>query len=304
MSKANYKAIGAFAASVALIGSSLIIGQAATAATTVTNSWSFNETTAGDSAVDSVGANNGVAVGNPTPSTDVPYSNNSNTGSMQFDGSNYYVVSNSLGSDFSICAWIKTSSSGGTNHWENAPIADSEIGGLAYDFGFGINSSGFLSFGNGGDIPNAGTGDATVTGNKVVNDNAWHHVCVSRNNSSGEDVLYVDGTQDTVGNTGTGLVIDNNQIWFGNGQDGNSQFVGNIDEVRFYTSVIAPAEVQALFDESKTAPPVVDPTDPVVLYDSKAALAETGGTFDSSLVIGAILMLVGSTALVVSKARN
>lgn len=304
MSKATHKTIGAFAVSIALIGSSLLIGQAASAATAVSNSWSFNETTAGDAAVDSVGANNGVANGSPTPSTDVPYSSNSNTGSMQFDGSNYYSVTNNLGNDFSICAWIKTTSTGGTNHWENAPIADSEMGGFAYDFGFGINSGGFLSFGNGGDIPNGGPDDATVTGTKVVNDNAWHHVCVSRNNATGEDILYVDGTQDTTGTTGTGTLTDNTQIWFGNGQDGNSQFVGNIDEVRFYTSVIAPADVQALFDESKTPPPVVDPSVPEVSYDSKGALAETGGTFNASLVVGALLMLLGSTTLVVSKVRS
>ncbi len=295
--------LAALAACSALVGSSFLLAGAATATTTETSYWSMNESNVGDAAVDSVGGNNGVGSGNPAPahSVDVPYSTPANAGSMQFDGQNYFEVNNTLSADFSICAWIKTSSTGGYNHWENAPIVDSEMGGFAYDYGFGIDAQGKLAFGNGGNITQSAQGDQTISGVATVNDNAWHNVCVTRNNTTGEDILYVDGAQDFVGVTGVGNLVDNAKAWIGNGQDGNAQFVGLIDDVRFYTTVISAADVHEVF--SPTAP-VVDPVVPEVRYDVKTTLAETGGLLNNALVIGALLVLAGSATIVVAKVRS
>ncbi len=303
--------LASIAAVSALVGSSFLVTASASAATAAINSWSFNESVAAAPAVDSIGGNNGVASGSPepTPSTDVPFATGGNTGSMLFDGQNYFKVTNTLGADFSICAWIKTSSVGGNNHWENAPIVDSEMGGFDYDYGFGINANGTLAFGNGGDFGGAGQADATVPGNKIVNDNAWHHVCVSRNNTSGEIVLYADGAQDAVGNTGTGLLISNTEAWIGHGQDGNAQFVGLIDEVRFYGAVIDAADVQAAF--AATTP--VDEEEevveeeaagPEVTFTVEKTLAVTGGAVSPALLIGALLVVSASVTLVVAKVRS
>jgi hypothetical protein len=301
--------IASVAAVSALVGSSFMLTASASAATAAASYWSFNEVAAASPAIDSIGGNNGVASGSPepAPSTDVPFSSGGNTGSMQFDGQNYFKVNNTVGDSFSICAWIKTSSTGGTNHWENAPIVDSEMGGFDYDFGFGVTSNGNLAFGNGGDFAGGGSGDATVPGIKVVNDNLWHHVCVSRNNTNGEIVLYVDGAQDAVGVTGTGLVTRNSEAWIGHGQDGNAPFVGLIDEVRFYTAVITPADVQELF---APPPPVEEeeeqeesPSEPEVTFIAENNLADTGGVLSLALPIGAFLLLSGLATWGVARSR-
>lgn len=310
MNSSIIRKIAAVAAASSLVGASFLVTASASAATTAINSWSLNETVAASAAVDSIGGNNGVASGSPepAPSTEVPFATGGNTGSMQFDGQNYFKVSNTLSADFSICAWIKTSSSGGNNHWENAPIVDSEMGGFDYDYdyGFGINGNGNLAFGNGGDFVGAGQADATVPGIKVVNDNVWHHVCVSRNNTSGEIILYVDGAQDAVGTTGTGLLISNTEAWIGHGQDGNAPFVGLIDEVRFYGAVIAPADVQAAFGGTLPVEEEEEVTEeetagPEVTFTVEKTLAVTGGTMNPSLLIGVLLLLAGSATWVVAR---
>jgi hypothetical protein len=301
--------IASVAAVSALVGSSFLLAASASAATAAASYWSFNGAAAAAPAVDSIGGNNGVASGSPVPepSTDVPFSTGGNTGSMQFDGQNYFNVNNTVGDSFSICAWIKTSSTGGTNHWENAPIVDSELGGFDYDFGFGITGNGNIAFGNGGDFAGGGSGDLTIPGVKVVNDNLWHHVCVSRNNTNGEIVLYVDGAQDAVGVTGTGLVNRNSEAWIGHGQDGNAPFVGLIDEVRFYTAVITPADVQELF---APPPPVEEEeeqeessSEPEVIFIAENNLAATGGVVTPALPIGAFLLLSGLATWGVARSR-
>jgi hypothetical protein len=309
MKTSAFRRIASVAAVSALVGSSFLVTASASAATAAISYWSLNETVAASPAIDSIGGNNGVASGSPepAPSTEVPFSTGGNNGSMQFDGQNYFKVNNTVGDSFSICAWIKTSSTGGTNHWENAPIVDSEMGGFAYDFGFGVTGNGTLAFGNGGDFAGGGAGDLTVPGVKVVNDNLWHHVCVSRNNTNGEIVLYVDGAQDAVGTTGTGLVTNNSEAWIGHGQDGNAPFVGLIDEVRFYAAVITPADVQELFAPT---PPVEEEEEqeegsgePEITYIADKSLAATGGVVSPALPIGAFLLLSGLATWGVARSR-
>lgn len=282
----------------------------AQAAPTEISRWKFDEQTAGAAAQDSVGGINGNANGNPypTPSTDVPYTSPANPGSMFFDGQNYYEVANNLAADFSICAWIKTASTGGDWHFTAANIVDAETGGFALDFGFGIESQGRLIFGNGGNIIGQGDADANVVGTKVVNDNAWHHVCVSRNNTTGENILYVDGAQDAVGITGVGLVNSNPLLRIAGGFDGNAPFVGNIDDLRFFSNVVSAADVASIF----TPAPVVE-EEPLVLEEeetevrilaSSGALADTGVTTWPSFLAGALLLSVGATSLVLQRSAK
>lgn len=271
--------------------------------------WKFDEQTAGAAAQDSVGGINANANGNPypTPSTDVPYTSPANPGSMYFDGQNYYEAANNLSADFSICAWIKTTSTGGDWHFTAANIVDAETGGFALDYGFGINSQGKLIFGNGGNIIGQGDADANVVGVKVVNDNAWHHVCVSRNNTTGENILYVDGAQDATGITGVGLVNSNPLIRIAGGFDGNAPFVGNIDDLRLFSNIVTPAEVASIFnppveqEEEVVEEPVVVEDGEVTALASSGSLAATGTTSWPIFAAGATLVAVGTAGLFVQK---
>ena len=273
----------------ALAGIALIFAVSTTgamAASTPTNQWKFNEAVAGAAAVDSVGSNSGTAFGNPAPqpSTEVAYTSPSNPGSMQFDGQNYFEVTNTLSADFTICAWIKTLSTGGDWHWIGANIIEAEVGGYGLDYGFGIDNEGKLMFGNGGEM-NGGGNDNNVKGMTVVADNTWHEVCVTRNNTTGEIILFVDGNQDASGFTGVGLLTANPVARIASGTDGAVPFVGLIDDLRLYTQILPGTEIASNFETDE------------VIYQSGVGLANTGSDSWALLALGGSLLLAGAGAI-------
>jgi len=73
-------------------------------------------------------------------------------------------------------------------------IMASECGGGAADWGFGVNNSGQLAFG-------AGPSDTTYSTPEAVNTNAWTNVATTRNKTTGEIKLYINGV---LKRTGTG----------------------------------------------------------------------------------------------------
>ena len=273
----------------ALVGIALIFAVSTTgamAASVATNQWKFDEATAGAAAVDSVGSNSGTAFGNPAPqpSTEVAYTSPANPGSMQFDGQNYFEVTNTLSADFTICAWIKTLSTGGDWHWIGANIIEAEVGGYGLDYGFGIDNEGKLMFGNGGEM-NGGGNDNNVKGMTVVADNTWHEVCVTRNNTTGEIILFVDGNQDASGFTGVGLLTANPVARIASGTDGAVPFVGLIDDLRLYTQILPGTEIASNFETDE------------VIYQSGVGLANTGSDSWALLALGGSLLLAGAGAI-------
>ena len=273
----------------ALAGIALIFAVSTTgamAASVATNQWKFDEATAGAAAVDSVGSNSGTAFGNPAPqpSTEVAYTSPANPGSMQFDGQNYFEVTNTLSADFTICAWIKTLSTGGDWHWIGANIIEAEVGGYGLDYGFGIDNEGKLMFGNGGEM-NGGGNDNNVKGMTVVADNTWHEVCVTRNNTTGEIILFVDGNQDASGFTGVGLLTANPVARIASGTDGAVPFVGLIDDLRLYTQILPGTEIASNFETDE------------VIYQSGVGLANTGSDSWALLALGGSLLLAGAGAI-------
>jgi hypothetical protein len=208
--------------------------------------WTFDETVAGSVAVDSAGSDGGTPSGDPAPSTDVPPVSFDDVRSAAFDGSDFFTFQRPVSDDFSVCAWVKTTSvGGGTNHWESAPILDSETGGVAYDFGFGVGNGGKLMFGNGGLI-GGNLVDAQVNGTTTINDDQWHNVCVTRDESTGQVDLYVDAALDGSGVTGTGSLDSNPDARVGYGFDGAAHFSGLIDDVRVYDTVLTGTELTNL----------------------------------------------------------
>jgi hypothetical protein len=219
--------------------------------------WTFDSVSANANADDSIGTNTAIPGGqdgsDPQPSTDVPPVSFPDTESMQFDGSDYFTIDNPVTTDFTICAWIKTTSAGGgTQHWTSAPIMDAEVGGVAYDFGFGVGNGGKLMFGNGGVALGNDPGtqaadlDAQVNGATIINDDAWHDACVTRDGSTGQDILYVDASVDGTGTTGIGTQTANAHARIGWGYDGAALYDGLIDDIRVYNGVLTQGELANL----------------------------------------------------------
>ena len=276
-----------------ILAATLVSGSSALAIIAPNNQWKFNETAAGAVAVDSIGGINGTAFGEPVPqpSTDVAYTSPSNPGSMQFDNQNYYEVANTVSADFTICAWIKTLSTGGNVHWTGANFIEAEAGGFAYDYGFGIDYQGKLMFGNGG-VFESWESDQSVAGVAVVADNTWHEVCASRNNTTGEVILYVDGALDASGFTGVGLLTANPVARIASGTDGATKYVGLIDDLRLYTQVLSLGDISA------------KNTDLDDVADTSGGLANTGNDSLALMALGCSLLVSGVVVIALARTRR
>ena len=151
------------------------------------------------------------------------------------------INSKFLTDNFTIQTWIKTSSVGHSSaHYTNMYIMASECGGGAADWGFGVNNSGQLAFG-------AGPSDTTYSTPEAVNTNAWTNVATTRNKTTGEIKLYINGV---LKRTGTGYAGNSlncsadGRTWIGNGQDAPAySFGGNIGSVLAYTNILSAADI-------------------------------------------------------------
>jgi hypothetical protein len=92
-----------------------------------------------------------------------------------------------------------------------------------------------------------------LIGNTKINDSKWHHIVETVDLSSGSNCvinLYVDGViENTINTSGIVNVLQHNLIrtYFGS-RNGNSNFFrGNMDELRFYKSILSSSEVLQLY---------------------------------------------------------
>ena len=159
------------------------------------------------------------------------------SGGTFFSGSNSWLG----GQNFTVSAWIKTTNVGsGTNHWTQMHVMSAESGGLANDWGFGVDGNGKISFGTGG------ASDLTYASSSSVNTGNWLLVTATRTYSTGEVKIYVNGSLErSSGLTGNAnrTLTSNSTLKIGAGDDGGSTFGGNIGAVYGYNAVLSDAQV-------------------------------------------------------------
>jgi hypothetical protein len=159
------------------------------------------------------------------------------SGGTFFSGSNSWLG----GQDFTVSAWIKTTNVGsGTSHWTQMHVMSAESGGLANDWGFGVDGNGKISFGTGGGS------DLTYASTSSVNTGNWILVTATRTNSTGAVRIYVNGSLET--NSGSNVnanrtLTSNATLKIGAGDDGGSTFGGNIGAIYGYNAVLTDAQV-------------------------------------------------------------
>ena len=187
---------------------------------------------------------------------------------LNFDGTDDYVtITRPVQDDFTIAYWLRTTSTGvaGTQWYQGIGVVDGEVGGAVNDFGTAL-LGGKISFG-------VGNPDITLISNTSVNDGRWHHVAVTRTKATGAMRLYVDGNLEgsTTGNTASltspgNLIVGTMQTFV------NGYLNGSIDELRFYSTALTQANIQA--DRYSTASAV--PGSLVAYYNFDAGTP--GGT--------------------------
>lgn len=160
-----------------------------------------------------------------------------NSAGTFFSGSNSWLG----GQNFTVSAWIKTTNVGsGTSHWTQMHVMSAESGGLADDWGFGVDGNGKISFGTGG------ASDLTYASSRSVNTGNWLLVTATRTYSTGVVKIYVNGSLER--NSGSTVnanrtLTSNATLKIGAGDDGGSTFGGNIGAVYGYNAVLSDAQV-------------------------------------------------------------
>ena len=203
------------------------------------------------------------------------------SGGTFFSGSNSWLG----GQDFTVSAWIKTIAIGsGTDHWTQMHVMSAESGGLANDWGFGVNGNGKISFGTGGGS------DLTYASTTSVNSGNWIFVTATRTYSTGNIKIYVNGSSETTsGSTGNAnrVLSSNATLKIGAGDDGGATFGGNIGAVFGYNAVLTDAQVLQNYNATMATygytPP--DSTAPTFTSSSSFSAAENIATSATAATI-------------------
>jgi hypothetical protein len=162
-----------------------------------------------------------------------------------------------LSGSFSISCWIKTTqtSAGG---WDQAPayygagIISADNSGQANDVIPLALTGSKIGFNTGGDVE-----DVTLNSTMSVNDGNYHHVVVTRNQQTGQKIIYIDGVLDSFSSGTTNLLNDPQILTIGalsdaNDPDASSAYYyqgydGELDDVQIYSGVLSVSEVANLF---------------------------------------------------------
>ena len=150
--------------------------------------------------------------------------------------------------DFTAELWFKSSQGLGTNpHWyDGAALVDADQQFAANDWGISLRADGRVVAG----VGNYDTSIVSATGG--YNNNAWHHVAFTRDNTTGALTLYVDGAVQGTATGPTGTRDGGSVLRFGRrAGDGQQAYAGQLDEVAVYTGVLPPATVQSHYNLGK-----------------------------------------------------
>jgi PKD repeat protein len=204
------------------------------------------------------------------------------------DASNDHVTGatdvTALSETGSLAVWIRTTQTGDDTNGQAPGITGVEDSGTQDDVFWGwLDSSGHVGIRKGD-----ADGSSSTT---AVNDGTWHHVVLTRDHSSGETKVYVDGTledQNTAGSdTGT---VGTSFSSIGRIEDtGGSPvyFDGRIEELQVYDQVLTDSEVNDLYGAAssgslttgtKTLDEAVDPS--TLSLDGVSATVPAGTSAD------------------------
>lgn len=168
---------------------------------------------------------------------------------LKFDGTNdYATIPRPISGDFTIEYWMKTNQVGYSGHITGTGVVDMEVGGAPGDYRNALVGD-KITFGLGSNGQ-----DPTLFSNTSVNNGKWYHIAMTRDKSTGQIRLYVNGNLEANGSSGTGNITASSLITLGsvNTARGSStrSFNGTIDELRIWDVVRTPAEIGEYFKDT------------------------------------------------------
>ena len=162
-----------------------------------------------------------------------------------------------LSGSFSISCWIKTTQTG-AGGWDQAPayygagIVSADNGGQANDVIPLAVTGSKIGFNTGSDVE-----DVTLNSVASVNDGNYHHIVVTRNQQTGQKVIYIDGVLDSFSSGTTNPLNDPQKLTIGalaDASDSNANdfnyyngYDGELDDLQIYSGVLSAGEVANLY---------------------------------------------------------
>jgi hypothetical protein len=169
---------------------------------------------------------------------------------LQFNGTSAYATfARAVSNDFTLEAWIKPSASlavlTGTNIWNGYGIIYADTKSTANDFGTSL-VNGKFAFG-------VGNPDTNVQSAGSITNGQWTHVAATRNMTTGEIQVIVNGVMDgTKTTTQTAALTAPTDITLGADIIDSHYFAGLIDEVRLWSVARSPADIMATMRQRLT----------------------------------------------------
>jgi Concanavalin A-like lectin/glucanases superfamily len=138
--------------------------------------------------------------------------------------------------NFSVEFWFNTTDLYSTQSlWYNAySVMNGDISGVLNDWGVGIQSYGDPIFG-------VGNSDMSIATTGILNNGNWHHFVATRNGTTGQIILYVDGNQVYSRDYAPTGSKPGNITWSCGGASTNGYYFSNF---ALYNSVLPQANVQ------------------------------------------------------------
>ena len=162
-----------------------------------------------------------------------------------FDGTGDYInvnrINSYLSSSASLSFWIKSDQYGNNTAWYAPGIMGVEEVGGGDDIFWGyLDASGHIKIqkGNG----------SSARSNTKISSNSWHHVVLTRDSSTGVVQVFVDGKLEDSANSETGDVSTAfSSIGRIEHSFSSSNFMGELDELLVYNSVISASDVFSIY---------------------------------------------------------
>jgi hypothetical protein len=184
------------------------------------------------------------------------------TGAVAFDGGSFLTAPAALlptlAGSFTVSLWLNTTQSFGNQGdyaFNGAGVVAADVPALANDLVPVALTGGQVAF-NTGNVQ--GGYDDTINSSATVNDGAWHHVAVIRNQVTGEKDIYIDGVLDTSDFDTTNMLSDPQLLTIGALADasnpdpaspdstGYNGYQGLLDDLQIYDRPLYPGEISFL----------------------------------------------------------
>jgi hypothetical protein len=166
-----------------------------------------------------------------------------------FDGqTDFYLINNHIGSDFTVVAWILTTDVGGTGAaYQGKGIIWSDVAGAASDMIPMALVGNQLGFGTG---EGNGASYDTLLSPGAVNTGQWTQVVVTRQQSTGVKRMIINGLLVAKSKATTATLTANPKIAIGANPLDGRYFTGEIDDIQMYASVLSDGEIGDLYTAS------------------------------------------------------